>query len=302
MRKRRPQEGFVKQEDLEKTQEKLTKREKSLRVSRGFVFLFSVLFIVSSVLAVGFSLELYHWNPFETLELGFTTSVSNVELKNIANSGRKVSIYGYITTGYNNDIFLDSKPYTVPYYLGSDEMALYRNIALDVTSIGGFREGDLVKATGYLTYDNFISNINGNTYSYKIKLTNPTFEACDKELGSYYNEYKKFQDTGAMNIIAYATTWMDYVITGCYYETYDGIEVLDTEIFNTCTEAIKGVDSELKEEYLAAINTLKDSIDRCNLLVEAKDYSTIVAEMSELYQGFDKFDMITASVDISDVI
>lgn len=303
MRKRRPpEEGFVKQEELLKVQESLAKKKKSLRVSRGFTFLFVILFIISTIAALMFSLELYHWNPFEPIVLGFTTSISNTELQSIAKQGKKVEITGYITTGYNDDVFITSKPYSVPYYMGSDEMALYRNIMIDTTGISNFNEGDLVTAEGYLTYDNYVADVNGTTYKYKLKLTNATYEESSYNLGSYYDEYKKYQDAGALTVFTYANTWMDYVITGCYYENYEGIEVLDTTVMDSAKEKLESVASELSGEYKAALDAVRDAVDRTNLLIEAKDWSTIVSESTTIYSGFDKFDMLMASVDISNIV
>ena len=302
MRKRRPEQGFVKQEELDKMQESLNKKKKALRTSRVFTFIFVILFILSTIMALGFSLELYHWNPFEPLVLGFTTSVSNTELQKIAQQGKKVEITGYITTGYNEDVYLTSKPYAVPYYLGSDEMALYRNIMLDTTGITGFNEGDLVTATGYLTYDNYIADVNGTTYKYKLKLTNATYTASSYNLGSYYEEYKKYQDAGALTVFTYVNTWMDYVITSCYYQDYEGIEILDTSVLDTAKEKLESIASELSSEYKAAFDAVRDAVDRTNLLIEAKDWNTIVSESTTIYSGFDKFDMIMSSVDISNVV
>lgn len=299
MRREKYGAGFVKQTEYDKLNNELNKKKKALNIFRFFCIIFGVLFAVSAFFTIVYSLEIYHWNPYEVREIGFTTSLSNRELKDIATKGKKVSIVGYLTTGYNEDIFLTSKPYTTPYYLGSDEMALYRNIKLDITKISNFAEGDLVRAVGYLTYDNYSDNVNGTTYNYKLKLTNPEFFEITENLGTYYNEYKKFQDSGALAIMSYCTTWFDFIVTGCYYQNYENFETLDVTLFDTCKNKMEQVDSELKTEYISALNTLKDSVERLNLLVNGKDYSGILAEVDELYNGFIKFDMITASVDIS---
>lgn len=302
MKRLRNENGYVNKDKYDAVVNENKKRKRNARVSIAISCITTILFIVSTLFALAYSLEIYHWNPYEIRTIGFTTSLSNRELKEIATAGKQVEIVGYLTVGYNEDIYLTSKPYTTPYYLGSDEMALYKNIKVDVTAIPNYEEGDLVRATGYLTYDNFTEDINGTSYSYKLKLVNPVFTDVTEDLGSYYKEYKKFQDSGALNIITYCTTWYDYVITGCYYEDYTGIEKLDESIFDECQEIMESVDSELKSEYIQALNSLRDTVSRMNLLISAEDYSGIVAEVDALYAGFLKFDMITASVDISAVI